>query len=90
MTKKKYIFFKRQQEKMTDVICFLANIIAFCKFCGNFSIDDEDTHPTLVQICFTLAETLTSSDCRDYFNKYETRYLYMAHTLVSAICNIFA
>ena len=90
MAKKKYVFVKGRQEKIIDVVSFLANIITFCKFRGSFSIDDEETHPTLVQICFTLAETLTSSDCREYFSKYESRYPYMAHTLVSAICNIFA
>ena len=87
--KKKYVFIQGRQSEISDVVTYLANMIAFAKFRVLFDLEVPSSHPTLVQICLEIGKELTVKETRDFFRAHEKSHPYMSHTLVVAISNIF-
>ena len=87
--KKKYVFIQGRQEKISDVVSFLANMIAFTKIRTEFGLDVLSSHPTLVQIYLEIGKELKFNENMDFFCAHKKFHGYMTHTLVVAILNIF-
>ena len=87
---KKDIFIKGKQETMEDVLAFIANIIVFVRFWVKMDLNKGDQQPLLVQLFMELSDFLSSSEFVQFNEKFKATKIYMPHTLITYIFNIFS
>ena len=84
---RKDIFIRGRQETLDDVISFIGNITVFARFWSKIP-KDETSQPMLIQLILEIADFLSSSDFKNFYEHFKADKLYMPHTIISYLFNI--
>jgi hypothetical protein len=86
---KKEVYIKGKQDTIEDVISFIANIFVFARFWVKME-EDSSTHPLVIQIINEVADLISSSDFREFYEVHKATANWTPHTLVAYLFNIFS
>ena len=87
---KKEVFIKGKQETLDDVIAFISNIIIFARYFVKMSKDNKDEQPYFIQLIIEMADFLSSAEYMKFHEQFKKGTVYMPHTLITYIFNIFS
>ena len=87
---KKDVFIKGRQENLNDVLSFISNIVIYTRFWVTMSPTDTEDQPYIIQLLVDIADYLSSAEFTSFYEKYKQMHLYMPHTLITYIFNIFS
>ena len=84
---RKDVFIKGRQSSLDDVLAFCGNFIIFARF---WSKVDQDSHkqPLLVQLFTEVADQISSSEFKRFFENHKNEKPYLAHTMIAYLFNI--
>ena len=86
---KKEVYIKGKQETLEDVITFIANIFVFARFWIKME-EDPATHPLVIQMINEVADLISASDFREFYESHKKASNWIPHTIVAYIFNIFS
>jgi len=87
---RKDVFIKGRQETLDDFIAFCANIIALSRFLVKTNEKDDSSQPLIVQMILEIADVVSAAEYRKFEDKHKDEVLYMTHTLITYVFNIFS
>ena len=84
---RKDVFIKGRQGTLDDVLAFCGNFMIFARFWSKF---DTDSHkqPLLVQLFGEVADQISSSEFKRFFDNHKNEKSYLAHTIIAYLFNI--
>ena len=86
---KKEVFLKGKQETLDDVITFIANIFVFARYWTKMD-EDSSTHPLVLQMINEIADFISASEFRTFYDAHKHSANWIPHTLIAYIFNIFS
>ena len=87
---RKEVFIKGKQESIDDVIAFIANIIVYARFWVKMDAENTEDQPYIVQLITEIADYLSSSEFKSFYDRFKRSTVFMPHTLIAYIFNIFS
>ena len=87
---RKDVFLKGKQEALDDCITFIANIMVFARFWVKIDANDDTSQPLIIQMLVEIVDLLSSPEYRALDEKLKDETIFMTHTLISYIFNMFS
>ena len=87
---RKDVFLKGKQEVLDDCITFIANIIVFTRFWVEMDINDDTSQALIIQMFVEIVDLISSPEYRAPDDKLKDETIFMTHTLISYIFNMFS
>ena len=87
---RKDVFIKGRQDNLDDFIAFCANIVALSRFLAKMDEKDDSSQPLIVQMILEIADVVSAAEYKKFEEKHKGEVLYMTHTLITYVFNIFS